>query len=69
MIHKTAIIHPSSELDSSVHVGAYSIIEEKYIEAFKNKEKYNFDYLKSLIYIKNDQKIGNQELIQRLPLI
>ena len=28
MIHKTAIIHPSSELDSSVHVGAYSIIEE-----------------------------------------
>ena len=47
----------------------YSIIEEKYIEAFKNKEKYNFDYLKSLIYIKNDQKIGNQELIQRLPLI
>ena len=28
MIHKTAIIHPSAELDSTVSVGAYSIIEE-----------------------------------------
>ena len=28
MIHKTAIVHPSAELDSTVSVGAYSIIEE-----------------------------------------
>jgi radical SAM superfamily enzyme YgiQ (UPF0313 family) len=47
----------------------YSVIEEKYIEAYKNKDKYNFDYLKSLVYIKNDQKIVNQELNQRLPLM
>ncbi len=28
MIHKTAIIHPTAELDSTVSVGAYSVIEE-----------------------------------------
>ena len=28
MIHDTAIIHPSADLDSTVSVGAYSIIEE-----------------------------------------
>ncbi len=28
MIHNTAIIHPSAELDSTVSVGAYSIIEK-----------------------------------------
>ena len=53
MIHKTAIIHPSSELDSSVHVGAYSIIEEN-VRINKDTK------IESHVIIKKTQPLGVQ---------
>ena len=46
----------------------YESVKEVYTEAFKNKERYNFDYLKSLVYIKGDNKKSSLTKSQRLPI-
>ena len=39
LIHKTAIIDPKAELDSSVKVGAYSVIGANVQRAYDNRSK------------------------------
>lgn len=46
----------------------FDIVKEVYTEAYENKSKYNFDYLKSLLYVKNKPNQNSLSISERLPI-
>lgn len=66
MIHKTAIIHPSAELDSTVSVGAYSIIEDD-VRIDKNTKIEPHAIIKSNTTIGSNNRIYQFSSIGEIP--